>query len=115
MPTDKDVNGNPNRAEFDRRVKEYKEKDNIAYPELMKACYKNPKLKVFAKLLTWKRLMKFWLVSRNVFMLSMMQQRRPSCSVTLLWFSWKDTYQIHPAGFDELEAQGFGSLYFYHA
>jgi hypothetical protein len=51
MPTDKDVNGNPipmnarDRADFDRRVKEYKEKDNIAYPELMKSCYKNPKTK----------------------------------------------------------------------
>ena len=49
MPTDKDGNLIPmnarDRAEFDRRVKEYKEKDNIAYPELMKACYKNPKTK----------------------------------------------------------------------
>ena len=51
MPSDKDANGNPipmnarDRADFDRQVKEYKEKDNIAYPELMKACYKNPKTK----------------------------------------------------------------------
>ena len=51
MPSDKDANGNPipmnarDRAEFDRQVKENKEKDNIAYPELMKACYKNPKTK----------------------------------------------------------------------
>jgi hypothetical protein len=57
MPTDKDANGNPipmnarDRADFDRRVKEYKEKDNSAYPELIKACYKIQKLKVFAKLL----------------------------------------------------------------
>lgn len=51
IPSDKDANGvlivmnARERADFERNLKEYKEKDNIAYPELMKACYKNPKTK----------------------------------------------------------------------
>ena len=51
IPSDKDANGvliamnARERADFERNLKEYKEKDNIDIPELMKACYKNPKTK----------------------------------------------------------------------
>jgi hypothetical protein len=49
-PTSKDVdaNGNPivmnarERAEFDRKLKEYKDKDKIAYSKIMQACRQNP-------------------------------------------------------------------------
>jgi hypothetical protein len=44
IPKDFDANGNPivmnvrERAEFDRKLKEYKDKDKIAYPNIMQAC-----------------------------------------------------------------------------
>lgn len=50
-PTPRDVDdaGNPipmnnaERRQFERDLEEYKAKDNIAFPELVKACYKNSK------------------------------------------------------------------------
>jgi hypothetical protein len=51
IPKDHDANGVPivmnarDRQQFDRDLAAYKEKDKIAYPEIMKACYKNLKTK----------------------------------------------------------------------
>ena len=51
IPKDVDDNGVPipmnarERADFDRRLREYREKDRIAYPRIMKACRINPKTK----------------------------------------------------------------------
>lgn len=51
IPSDLDANGVPivmnarERQQFDRDLAAYKQKDKIAYPEIMKACYKNPKTK----------------------------------------------------------------------
>jgi hypothetical protein len=51
IPKDHDANGVPivmnarDRQQFDRDLAAYKAKDKIAYPEIMKACYKNLKTK----------------------------------------------------------------------
>jgi hypothetical protein len=51
IPKDVDANGNPivmnarERAEFDRKLKKYKDKDKIAYPKIMQACRQNPQTK----------------------------------------------------------------------
>ena len=51
IPKDHDANGVPivmnarDRQQFDRELAAYKAKDKIAYPEIMKACYKNLKTK----------------------------------------------------------------------
>ncbi len=51
IPKDVDANGNPivmnarERQEFERKLKEYKDKDKYAYPRIMKACRRNPKTK----------------------------------------------------------------------
>lgn len=50
-PTDVDEDGEPlemtpaERRQFNADVAAYKEKDKIAFPDLVKACYKNPKTK----------------------------------------------------------------------
>jgi hypothetical protein len=55
IPKDVDANGNPivmnarERAEFDRKLKEYKDKDEIAYPKIMQACRLNPQTKSLCK------------------------------------------------------------------
>jgi hypothetical protein len=51
IPKDIDANGVPipmnarERADYERKLREYKEKDKIAYPKIMKACRTNPKTK----------------------------------------------------------------------
>jgi hypothetical protein len=51
MPTDVDENGDPlemsnaERRQFNADLAAYKEKDQIAFPDIVKACYKNPKTK----------------------------------------------------------------------
>lgn len=51
IPKDVDAAGvpipmtNAERRQFERDLEEYKSKDKIAFPELVKACYKNPKTK----------------------------------------------------------------------
>lgn len=51
IPKDVDANGAPipmnarERAEFERKLKDYKDKDKFAYPRLMRACRLNPKTK----------------------------------------------------------------------
>ena len=55
IPTDRDANGVPivmnarDRQQFDRDLAAYKAKDKIAYPEIMKACYKNLKTKTLCE------------------------------------------------------------------
>jgi hypothetical protein len=43
-PIPKDVDARE-RAEFDRKRKQYKDKDNIAYPKILQACRQNPQTK----------------------------------------------------------------------
>ena len=51
IPKDVDANGAPivmnarERADYERLLREYKAKDKIAYPKIMKACRINPKTK----------------------------------------------------------------------
>mgnify|MGYP001193209918 FL=1 len=51
IPKDVDANGAPivmnarERADYERQLREYKLKDKIAYPKIMKACRTNPKTK----------------------------------------------------------------------
>jgi hypothetical protein len=97
MPTDKDVNGNPipmnarDRADFDRRVKEYKEKDNIAYPELMKACYKNPKTESLCETSDLKTAHEIVARLEKRFRVVNDAAKAAQLLRSLLWFSWKES------------------------
>jgi hypothetical protein len=90
IPKDVDANGNPivmnarEIAEFDRKLKQYKDKDKIAYPKIMQACLRILRLRVCAKQVISARQMKFWFVFVSV------------STVWMLWSKLSIFSAIHP-------------------